>query len=402
MLHVDNHVQAPDFSFVVAPIKEQAAQTPTSKVASLVLAAAQPEVKSESDVKISLELVSKPITKQVGDVAKEVSLALGDKPKEVIDKTAKDRIYKAISKQKSEESEELKRKASGKESSSIFWAVAAVVAHIVAVAILITGAAWGVSFLLIGMAFIFKAYCDNAISEIHQQENVQLLKDEGLRRQASLDTGYDDFIKVRLNPEKYQSKNPAENDPKHREERYHRMVNDPRLYETYRESINNHIPKHKREKAEAYLETWISTVYQLHETESLVQEKNKKEEIEAAKKKEDIIARETKRKKAEESGDASLKELDKQDEQERNAEKLREMGFREKDVMEFCKAINCDTGVFMSEEDYNKMKRGENGDIHIEAFEDINKLKNPIMVGGKSGEQFRFFSSIDKLIRGWH
>lgn len=397
MLRVDNLVHEP--AIAISPTLKQPPSEIVDKVVSLAMSSVQAESKRSPAIPEKPSYVSlKPITEKVDAVSKEVSLVLGDKPKEEIDNALRDKIANEVTKQKAAESQGLQRGSRNRSLSSMLWMAAAVVAHIVAVAVLVAGATWGVSFIVIGIGFLFKAYCDNAMSEKYQQDNAQLLKYESLRKQASLDAVYLNFLKDRVNPEKYDLV--SKNKQGSREELCYRMLNDPRLYETYRESINNHITKDKRETAVKFLETWISSVYHLHENEAFVQEKNKKAEIEADKRKQDAIERESKRKKAVESGDASLKELDQEDEQERMAEKLREMGFREKDVMNFCKSINCDTAMFMSEEDYYKLKRREDAEIHIEDFANINKLKNPIMIGGKSGEQHRFFRSIDKLVRG--
>lgn len=314
-----------------------------------------------SDFIEKLEVEAEDVSDEVSNVAKIVSLKLGDKP--LIDtRKIKEEVEKEVTLEHKKELRDAARAETMCKVKAGLWIGAAVLAFIIALAV-IGASAYASIPIIIGIQLLCMAHGHFEKSFHLHEQSLGLHEHEGLRRQASLDTRYAEFINQKIDAKKYYvgtQKNSDLEDPVKKEKLLYRMINDPVLYKQYREAHNNVKLEVEREKSKESLDWRLEHVYGLkiresHDVEVKPVQPQVKEEID-------------------------VKDIN--DLTEDEMYKMGRKGFPPDLIENICKEQGYKDVVFLSEKDFENLKNGTlENDLKPVVYKDINKLLNPLMVG---------------------
>jgi hypothetical protein len=314
-----------------------------------------------SDIIKKLEVEAEDVSGEVSNVAKVVSLKLGDKP--LVDtKKIKEEVEKEVALEHKKELRDAARAETMNKLKAGLWLGAAVLCFIIALAV-IGASAYASIPIIIGIQLLCMAHGHFEKSFHLQEQSLGLHEHEGLRRQASLDNRYSDFINQRIDSKKYYigtQKNSDLDDPDKKEKLLYRMINDPVLYKQYREAHNNVKLEGEREKNKESLDWRLEHVYGLK-----IRELYQEEELKPVQ-----------RQIEEEVG---VKDIN--DQTEEMMYKMGKGGFPPELIKDTCREQGYKDVLFLSEQDFAKLKNGTLEDLKPVAYKDINKLLNPLMVG---------------------
>lgn len=337
----------------------------------------QAEEKGRSaDIIQELDVEAEDISDEVSNVAKVVSLKLGDKP--LIDtRKIKEEVEKEVALEHKNELRDAARAQTMNKVKTGLWIGAAVLAFIIALAV-IGASAYASIPIIIGIQLLCVAHGHFEKSFHLHDQSLGLHEHEGLRRQASLDTRYADFINQKIDSKKYYigtQKNSDIDDPVKKEKLLYRMINDPVLYKQHREAHNNTEIAPKREKAQESLDWRLEHVYGLK-----IKETYQEEELKQVQAKSD-----------------QSKDMEVQTE-----ELMYEMakgGFPPELFDHMCKRNGYSDLLFVSEKDFSLLKKAELESFQPVKYKDINKVLNPLLVGFiDKNKQEVFFEHVNQYL----